>query len=457
MGWALRPFAAAVFAMAALALPASAGAHLLDYELEGTHPPTGGGAPDQHSANMTLVRNLPAAGGTQTDLAFQGRYAYAGTVSGFRVIDISNPAAATQVAFKQCSGSQGDVSVYDNILVQSVDTPQSGPGCDSTPVANAAVPGSWEGVRIFDISDPARPDLITAVRTDCGSHTHTLAPAGRGSLFIYVSSYALTTTSMGPNCEQFHGKISVVHVPLRNPEKSKVVAEPAVDVPVYDFERLGFSNPALQDTKGCHDITVLKPRNLAAAACLSVGQIWDISDRTAPRVIHTLTTEEVGAWHSAQFTWDGSRVTFGDEAGGGVLPRCRAEDPSTVGAVWTYDVATGTELGHYKLPRAEAGVCTMHNFNYVPGIDRDILVSAAYTGGTTVADNTDPANPVEIGFYKAGDPIAANTWSSYWHNGFVYANDIVRGFDVFSLAHPAVAGAALLERDNPQTQERLFP
>ena len=26
-----------------------------------------------------------------------------------------------------------------------------------------------------------------------------------------------------------------------------------------------------------------------------------------------------------------------------------------------------------------------------------------------------------------------------------------------SLAHPAVAGAALLERDTPQTQERLFP
>jgi len=125
--------------------------------------------------------------------------------------------------------------------------------------------------------------------------------------------------------------------------------------------------------------------------------------------------------------------------------------------VWTYDVASGAELGHYKLPRFENGVCTMHNFSYVPGIDRDILVSAAYTGGTTVADLTDPANPVEIGFYRAGDPIAANTWSTYWHNGFIYANDINRGFDVFALDHPAVVGAASLQRDNPQTQERLFP
>jgi hypothetical protein len=98
----------------------------------------------------------------------------------------------------------------------------------------------------------------------------------------------------------------------------------------------------------------------------------------------------------------------------------------------------------------------MHNFNYVPGVKRDILVSAAYTGGTTVADNTNPARPVEIAYYKAGDPIAANTWSTYWHNGFAYANDIVRGFDVFRIAHPSVAGAARLFRDNPQTQERLF-
>ena len=452
---ALPLLAAALLMIGLTALPSTAGAHLLDGEL-GTHPPSGGGSADQHSANMTLLRNLPAVGGTQTDLAFQGQYAFAGTSTGFRVIDISNPASATQVAFEQCSGSQGDVSVYEDVLVQSVDTPQSGPGCDSTPVANAAVPGAWEGVRLFDISDPADPSLITSVRTDCGSHTNTLAPAGRGSLFVYVSSYALTTTSMGPDCQQFHGKISVVHVPLRNPQKAKVVAEPAVDIPVYDFERLGFSNPALQDTKGCHDITVLKPRNLAAAACLSVGQLWDISDRTDPKVIRTFDNPQVGAWHSAQFTWDAARVTFGDEAGGGVLPRCRAEDPSTVGALWTYDVATGAELGHYKIPRAETGVCTMHNFNYVPGIDRDILVSSAYTGGTTVADNTDPANPVELGFYKAGDPIAANTWSSYWHNGFVYANDIVRGFDVFSFTHPAVAGAATLSRDNPQTQERLF-
>jgi hypothetical protein len=414
---------------------------------------------------MTLVRNLPKHdGATQSDLAFQGRYAFAGTYSGLRVIDISNPANATQVAFEPCNGGQFDVSVYEDLLFASVDTPQTNDQCNAfNSNTTASTPGAWEGVRIFDISDPTDPSLIKSVATDCGSHTHTLSPAGKNSLFIYVSSYGLTPGSIGPNCEQFHGKISVIHVNLNKPEKARVVAEPTVDVPVFDASRLeldGLLPPgSLLDTSGCHDITVIKPLKLAAAACLSVGQIWDISDITNPEPIHTLTTPDVQAWHSAQFTWDGSRVAFGDEAGGGVIGRCREQDYPNTGAVWIYDVASGAELGNYKLPRffPEEDHCTMHNFNFVPGVERDILVSAAYHGGTTVADVTDPANPVEIGFYEAVVPVHASTWSSYWHNGFIYANDITRGFDVFSLAHPSVAGAATLDRNNPQTQEVLFP
>jgi hypothetical protein len=449
--------------MAALVLAAAAAgitpAIADDPEEGGTHPPTGGGAPDLHSANMTLLKNLPKNdSATQSDLAFQGNYAYAGAFNGFRVIDISNPANAQQVAFFPCNGGQGDVSVWNNLLFSSVDSPQSSPACNSTNVPNAAVPGAWEGVRIFDISNPAQPQHLTSVRTDCGSHTHTLVPNGKGSLFVYVSSYALTTTSVGPNCEQFHGKISVIHVPKGNPDRARVVATPHIELSNFDDARLEFPpSPVLQDTNGCHDISVLVPRKLAAAACLSEGQLWDISDPTAPRTIQRLLTPQMRTWHSAAFTWDGTRVAFGDEWGGGGLPRCRATDSPESGAVWVYDVATGAALGHYKVPRPETGICTMHNFNFVPGIEKDILVSSAYTAGTTVADLTDPANPVEIAFYRAGDPIAANTWSSYWHNGYVYANDIARGVDIFAVNHPALAGAATLARNNPQTQEKLFP
>jgi hypothetical protein len=423
--------------------------------------PTTVGAQDVHSANMTLLKNVPSVDeAAQSDLAFQGKYAYAGTYSGLRVIDISKPAKARQVAFEPCNGGQFDVSVWGRLLFASVDDPQTNAGCNAEDTI-ASEPGAWEGVRIFNISNPRDPKLIKSVATDCGSHTHTLVPAGKRTLYIYVSSFGLFESALGPNCRQFHGKISVIKVNLKHPKKAKVVAEPAIDVPVFDASRLELDDQlppgALLDTTGCHDITVLKPLKLAAAACLSVGQLWDIHKITAPKPIYTLTTPEIRVWHSAAFTWDGERVAFGDEAGGGALGRCRPQDYPNTGAIWIYDRRTGAQLGTYKLPRffGEEDHCTMHNYNFVPGVDRDILVSAAYHGGTTVADVTDPANPVEIGFYEAASPHAL-TWSSYWHNGIIYANDIARGFDVFKLTHPAVRAAARLVRDNPQTQEVLF-
>jgi hypothetical protein len=228
-------------------------------------------------------------------------------------------------------------------------------------------------------------------------------------------------------------------------------------VPVFDHRRLELGSAGLLDTTGCHDITVLVPNELAAAACLSVGQLWDIRQPTRPRVIRQFNTPEIRAWHSSSFTWDGRRVAFGDEAGGGVIGRCREQDYPDTGAIWIYDVRTGAELGTYKIPRffPEEDHCTMHNYNFVPGVDRDILVSAAYHGGTTVADVTNPSVPFELGWYEALTPHAS-TWSSYWHNGFIYANDSNRGFDVFSIDHRSVRGAARLKRNNPQTQERLF-
>lgn len=150
--------------------------------------------------------------------------------------------------------------------------------------------------------------------------------------------------------------------------------------------------------------------------------------------------------------WDGGRVTFGDENGGGVLPHCRARTPtrSARSGRTTWRPALSPVTTRPCGPRPECARCTLqlrpgHRPRH-PGLV-----------GVHGRDHRHPPNPVEIGYYKAGDPIAANTWSTYWHNGFVYANDITRGFDVFSLAHPAVAGAVLLERDNPQTEERLVP
>jgi hypothetical protein len=419
-------------------------------------------SPESSTPNLKILGSAPRTSEVpsyrNSDLAFWGRNAYAGNYDGFRVIDVSDPENPTVISDVNCPGSQHDISVYKGLLFLSIDAPLTAPECGSP---RAAAEG-FEGIRIFDVSDPAAPAYVGAVATDCGSHTHTIVPDdAAGRVLVYAASYPsseLPESSYGNSClrsGEGHSKISVVEVPLADPASARVVNEPRFEL--NDFRNTpGF--------RGCHDISVFTAIDRAAAACMGEGQIWDISDPVNPTTVARVINPNVEFFHSATFTWDGSTVLFGDEAGGGTSPRCRERDPDTLGAIWIYDVASldATDgvaveqpLSHFKIPRVQGDVarCTMHNFNVLPIEDRYVAVSAAYSGGTTVFDFTRRNEPVEIGH---NDPHGANTWSSYWYNGFVYTNDTGRGFDVMLLADRARAQAVRLPYLNPQTQERLI-
>jgi hypothetical protein len=419
------------------------------------HSGPGSSGPDLHSRNMKLLANVPRTGdATQTDLAFAGRYAYAGSYKGFRVIDLSDPERPTVVSEVPCNGAQADLSVYRTLLFFSVDQAQSSPACDSEDVFPDNT--TFEGVRIFDVSDPAAPRHIASVPTDCGSHTHTLVPdPARGRVLLYISSYpgGLFTTS--DTCDAPHGYISIVSVPLANPAAATVTKHQ------LDAGTQSWSSPA---RTSCHDITVFLELRRAAAACMSETQLWDISDPAQPSLLWrfdhpAVNTANHDIWHSAAFSWDGEIVAFGDESGGGAESRC--EDPSDEhGRIWFVAVATGAVLGSYKIPRAEPGPCTSHNFNFIPlSGGRKVLVAASYTGGTTIVDVDSllagaSAAAAEVGFYR---PSGSRAWSSYWYNGLVVVNDMLRGLDVMLLSDAARSGARKLPYLNPQTQEKLIP
>jgi hypothetical protein len=416
-----------------------------------TVPAGAGHNADSHSQNMKLLASSPhpAVG---TDLAFWGRLAYAGNSNGFRILDISDPEAPVTVANVTCPASQNDISVWDGLVFLSVDGPRTQPTCDGTPTT-ASNPSAWEGIRIFDASNPSSPEFVTAVRTDCGSHTHTLVPdLANDRVLLYVSSYGLTSGSIGPDCQADHNKISIVEVPLDDPADASVLREQPLH-PDTQFLVGSDILPGLLTTRGCHDITVYQKIGLAAAACLAEGQLWDISDPANPDTLNAVRIDnpDIQVWHSSAFTWDGKVVAFGDENGGGIFPRCRSTDPSTAGAIWFYRVSDTAELGYFKIPRfEETGVCTAHLFNFLPGVRGYILASSWYTAGTSMVDATNPAAPKEIGFYDAAN---ANTWSTYWYNDFVYANEIAgRGVDIFLFSDRARAGARRLPFMNPQTQ-----
>jgi hypothetical protein len=258
-----------------------------------------------------------------------------------------------------------------------------------------------------------------------------------------------------------HGKISVVEVPLDKPQLASVISTPDV-------------RPAV----GCHDVTVYPAKDLAAAACLTESQIWDISDPAHPQILSHIYNPAINIHHSSTFSWDGNTAVIGDElAGAEATPGCPGgDDHMPLGALWFYDVSNPAEpmmKGTFHIPQQQADslLCTAHNFNTVPlRSDRDVLVSGWYNGGTTVVDFTDPADPTQLGYYIArgpsqnsDGPVRSTAWSSYWYNGLIYANNFdedvnsltakSRGLDVLAIDHPALKGAIKVDHLNAQTME----
>ncbi|WP_432490796.1 LVIVD repeat-containing protein [Kineococcus gypseus] len=424
------------------------------------------------SANLRQIANVPKQGpfATQTafgtDMAFQGDLAYVGNYEGFTVYDIAEPEQPRIVSQVVCPGSQNDISVYGDLLFLSTDSSRSDSSCSSVPQA-ATVESSWEGVKVFDVSDPASPRYVSAVETKCGSHTHTLLPdEDSRTAYLYVSSYSPAPTL--PDCAPPHDLISIVEVPLDAPEQASLAAEPVL------FPDGGFAGGPHPDgtstrraTEGCHDITVYPAKDLAAGACMGDGVIMDISDPLAPRVIDRVQDPNFAFWHSATFNDAGTKVVFTDELGGGGAATCLPTVSDEFGADAIYDITGAGDdralerRSYFKIPRDNGTTenCVAHNGSLVPVQGKDIMVQAWYQGGISVWDFTDSSEPEEIAFWERGplsqtELVLGGSWSAYYYNGHVYSSDIQKGLDVLTLKDPATASARSvhLDRLNVQTQ-----
>jgi len=450
------------------------------------------------SALAQLFTSPNATGAINSDLAFWGDRAYAGNYDGFRIFDISNPAAPTQLVDFRCHGPQNDPVVWRNkLLFMAVDRTQSKPQCGSVDVAHDD-PQGWEGVRIFDVSDPAAPRFIKGVYTDCGAHTITLYPKSDGQILLYVSSYPLRP---GPTCgtvrgpeagnSPLHEKISVIAVPVNAPAAARVIAQPKISYPgdpdnAFDPDEHGLHG--FGDLTACHDIGVFVELRLAAAACAEQAQLWRIKPNGIPDTEHPIWVYDdnvdtdgpgggdiaVDFWHSATFSWDGQVVNFIDES---FAPSdgesCPPVTPGVgdTGRMFFLDTDTGAKLSHFMIPRPEPGAyCSAHLGNVVPATDKYLLVNAWYMGGVDVIDFTDPANPQEIAFYDAAPAGAtgSDNWSAYWYEGPALSGDTLTLYGTDGVHNPATgkgfqvfraevdADEVSLPHLNPQTQERLL-
>jgi hypothetical protein len=456
------------------------------------------------ASNLTLVAHRarpegwfnPAQMGdfnfANADLAFSGPLAFQGGYNGVQIWDVSTPSNPTLRGTLVCPGGQGDVSVHGKLLFMSVEETRGRVDCGGQGVQDTVSAERFRGVRVFDISDVARPRQVAAVQTCRGSHTHTLVtdPKDAANLYVYVSGTSpvrpgseLAGCSGGapdedPATALF--RIEVIRVPIAAPQDARVVSTPRLFADratgrvagLWKGGTHGAGTQETAETDQCHDITVYPELGLAAGACSGNGILLDIREPANPKRIDEVSDPNFAYWHSATFSNDGRKLLFSDEWGGGVAPRCQASDRPQWGADAIFTLANRKlrPAGYYKLPAAQTATenCVAHNGSLIPIPGRDVMVQAWYQGGLSVFDFTDPKRPREIAYFDRGpmDSTALTLggyWSTYWYNGHIYGSEIGRGFDVLELkpseflSANEIEAAKLVRTDgfNPQLQTRI--
>jgi hypothetical protein len=449
-------------------------------------------APGQEASPSAAPAPGPADGlnFANSDLAFSGTHLFMGSFHGINAYDIENANRPRLLASVVCPGGQGDVSVHRNLLFMSVEQTRGRIDCGTQGVEAPVSAERFRGVRIFDISDIARPRQIAAVQTCRGSHTHTLVTDRRDPTNLYVYGSGTSTVRSSdelegcsdagpedPNTSLF--SIDVIQVPLAAPEKARIVNRPRIFADekgnLAGLWKGGDHGPGTQPsrlTSQCHDITVYPEIGLAAGACSGNGILLDISDPVNPVRLDFVVDKNFAAWHSATFNNDGTKIVFTDEWGGGTRPRCRATDSLHWGANAIFDIVDRKLVfrSYFKMPapQTETENCVAHNGSIIPVPGRDIMAQGWYQGGVSVFDFTDSANPVEIAFFDRG-PLDAERliiggyWSTYWYNGHIYGAEIARGLDIFRLTPSehlsqneiAAASQVRMETFNAQEQPRV--
>ncbi|MEO8201557.1 MAG: hypothetical protein ABI679_13600 [Gemmatimonadota bacterium] len=462
--------------------------------------------------NMRLVSFSPKPAAFDTargltfinsDLAFSGHDVYQGNFAGFTVWDVRDPKAPKVLAAVACITSQGDPSVYGNLLFISAEGRANRNDCAKNGVQDPK--DHMAGVRIYDVSNPAAPQLITNVQTCKGSHTHTIVPDPRDSSVIYIyvsgsqearpdSELAGCRNGMDPaDTTNSLYRLDVIRVPLAHPEQASVVTGARIFTGLNPAPRAasrparpannasGQPAPPPTGPRNCHDVTAYPAMHLLGGACGSYGLLVDISDPLKPVRLDAVSDTNFSLWHTAVFSNDGRSVVFTDEWGGGTGPMCQATSMMEMGGNTILTIDSGrtyTQHGYFKIPSAQTAQenCVSHNGGLIPVPGRDIMVQGWYQGGVSVVDFTDRDHPRELAYFDRGpiDPMPVDTsvhapraiggsWGAYWWNGFIYSSELDRGFDIFELipsddlSANEIAAAKLvhLEQYNPQSQPHI--
>jgi hypothetical protein len=339
--------------------------------------------------NLRLLSATPPprefVGRTHSDLAFKGDYAIQGNYDGVVVWDISNPSQPSLVTTYVCPASQSDVSVYDDLLFVSGEGLGGRLDCGTSGVQEAVSPDRLRGIRIFDISDIRNPRYIHNVQTCRGSHTHTLLEDPDDDSNIYI--YVSGSSSVRP-AEELSGCSGA---PLEEDSNSALFRIEVIRVPLAAPERAAIvSSPRIFTDLVAPPQHGLAPDDLAAVEEARAAGAFVLDGPGSPRVMRQ--REVAGLLSQIVAARGGTGApTAADSA---MLHLAIAEGRVTVAA------------------RGQAGPTQCHDITVYPAIG---LAGGACGGYGMLIDISDPTDPVRI------DAVSDENFS-YWHSA-TFNND----------------------------------
>ncbi|MFA5862952.1 MAG: hypothetical protein WDA16_14770 [Candidatus Thermoplasmatota archaeon] len=309
------------------------------------------------------------------------------------------------------------------------------------------------GIDVVNLTDPTHPEIVSQIKPKTGGHKVGVVP---GTPIVYNAN------SAGGGTTSFTGQGGAGQTEIYD------LTDPAAPVLVQEFKN-GF---------GCHHIffwnDASQDKHRALCAGIEYTQIWDIKDPKAPKVIVSIPVPHGNPAlpsmsapnalplmfsHTAFLNQNGNILIVGDELMGGGPAACDgvhtpvADKSGPLGNLWFYDIKDEKNpklLGWFSPPPSQAtdprapnadptnpsGTvfrtpgCTAHHGRIVsdPEGKKQLLVMAWYSAGVVLVDFTDPTSPKLVDEWNPG----ANTWETWYYNGYVFTGDLNRGLDVLT-------------------------
>lgn len=344
---------------------------------------------------VTGRRDIMVAGADATGAA----PAPEGDFVGIRIYDVTDPTAPQLLAALECGGYHADVAIYENLLLQGIDSAGTNTGCPDAVDPDGMDQAEAAGLRILDITDPANPVVAGFVTVEDmgGSSVHNVSTLPWAGL-AYVAGSNFTDPS----------NINLPIVDLTDPDF------PVTTIPMRDI------SPTAEAE--CHDIGLDSVQNLAFCAAVTQTFIWDISDPMAPTEVSAITNPNINIHHAARLAPDAKTLVVNDELGGAAVSfGCAPTTSDTLGALWFYDIedpASPSLQGSFSTSEASPETpCTSHFYNFIPGTT--LLTVGWYKSGMMVVDYEDPLMATEHAVYE---PVGGDFWSAYYWNGYVFGS-----------------------------------